>query len=126
MIPLIDNIDNTDPDPNPKIKSVDWKPCPRCQDKDGGTTKLCKSDGTVLYCMLCETDDEWQERKKQIHKNRAKNDNLQRILQERACMELGLTKEQYEQRLKHTLHPHFPKMGKPGKIGKTGKMEESS
>ncbi len=83
-----------------------FKPCPRCLDREQSTTKLCKPDGTVLYCLLCETDEEWQERKKIIEKARKNSKALQRILRERE----GLTEEGYQNRMKQTLHPHMEEL----------------
>ncbi|MCY4490002.1 MAG: hypothetical protein OXC46_00890 [Thaumarchaeota archaeon] len=82
---------------------ADYKPCPRCNDKPDSTTKITKADGTVLYCIHCETDAEWEERKKVILKARKESKALQRILRERA----GLTESEYQNRMKQTLHPHM-------------------
>ena len=85
------------------MTNKEWEPCPRCNDKPTSTTKLCKSDGTVLYCLLCETDAEWQERKKIIEKVRRESKPLQRILRERA----GLSEQELTERKKQTLDAHM-------------------
>ena len=41
------------------------EPCPRCGDEPKSHNKLTRPDGSTIYCLFCETEDEFQSRKRE-------------------------------------------------------------